>query len=214
MLEAKSEGTLAGVEASNSSGELLPQLYAELRKLAARRLARERPGQTLQATALVHEAWLRLDKAGNRQWHSRAHFFAAAAEAMRRILVDNARRKLRLKRGARPERVEIAAMELAAPIPDDQLLELDEALDELAVLDSPAVQLVKLRFFAGLTQAQAAEQLDLSRSTADRTWQFARAWLFNRLHPPGPVKSVAGNAWFRVSENFLQQTRLMRRIEK
>jgi RNA polymerase sigma factor (TIGR02999 family) len=184
--EATTSASTAGVEVPNSSGELLPQLYAELRKLAAHRLARERPGQTLQATALVHEAWLRLENSPNQKWNGRAHFFAAAAEAMRRILVDNARRKQRLKHGGGGERVEIEAVELAAPLPDEQLLELDEALNQLAGLDPPAAQLVKLRFFAGLTQAEAAEQLGLSRSTADRTWQFARAWLFDRIRPPDP----------------------------
>lgn len=162
----------------------MPQLYTELRRLAAQRLAHERPGQTLQATALVHEAWLRLDNTGNHRWNGRAHFFAAAAEAMRRILVDNARRKQRLKHGGDCERVEMEADELCAPIPDDDLLALDEALNQLAELDASAAELVKLRFFAGLTQADAAEQLGISRSTADRTWQFARAWLFSRIRPP------------------------------
>jgi RNA polymerase sigma factor (TIGR02999 family) len=187
MSEPTSDASSLGVDVLNSSGELLPQLYAELRKLAVHRLARERPGQTLQATALVHEAWLRLENSHNHQWNGRAHFFAAAAEAMRRILVDNARRKQRLKHGGRIERVQIEAMELAAPLPDEQLLELDEALNQLAGLDPPAAQLVKLRFFAGLTQAESAEQMDLSRSTADRLWQFARAWLFDRVRPADPL---------------------------
>jgi RNA polymerase sigma factor (TIGR02999 family) len=186
MRETKSEVSLAGVEVSNSSGELLPLLYAELRKLAAHRLARERPGQTLQATALVHEVWLRLENSPKHRWNSRAHFFAAAAEAMRRILVDIARRKQRLKHGGALQRVEIATWGLAAPMPDEQLVELDEALNELAALDPPAAQLVKLRFFCGLTQADAADQLDMSRSTADRTWQFAKAWLFSRIRPAEP----------------------------
>ena len=173
-----------GADVPNSSAELLPTLYAELRQLAATRLARERPGQTLQATALVHEAWLRLDNTGNHRWNGRAHFFAAAAEAMRRILVDNARRKQRCKHGGNSERVPIDTLEIAAPLPDDELLALDEALTQLAELDPTAAELVKLRFFAGLTQADAADQLDLSRSTADRTWQFARAWLFSHLRPP------------------------------
>ncbi len=183
MREPKSEVSLAGVEATNSSGELLPRLYAELRRLAAHRLARERPGQTLQATALVHEAWLRLENSRKHRWNNRAHFFAAAAEAMRRILVDRARRKQRLKHGGQFQRVGVETLEISAPMPDEQLLELDEALNELAGLDPSAAQLVKLRFFAGLTQAEAADQLDMSRSTADRTWQFARAWLFDRIRP-------------------------------
>jgi RNA polymerase sigma factor (TIGR02999 family) len=171
----------AGVAVPNSSAELLPLLYTELRQLAAHRLAHERPGQTLQATALVHEAWLRLDHNGDHRWNGRAHFFAAAAEAMRRILIDNARRKLRSKNGGGCERMELDAMDIAAPLPDDELLALDEALGQLAELDAAAAELVKLRFFAGLTQADAAEQLGISRSTADRTWQFARAWLYSRI---------------------------------
>ena len=184
MQEAVSVLSTGGVDQVASGDELLPQLYAELRKLAARRLARERPGQTLQATALVHEAWLRLQNSDNHPWNGRAHFFAAAAEAMRRILVDNARRKQRLKNGGQLERVEIQTEELASPIPDEELLALDEALNQLSALDPLAADLVKLRFFAGLTQMDAAEQLDISRSTADRTWQFARAWLCSRIRPP------------------------------
>ena len=164
--------------------EILPLLYTELRKLAAQRLARERPGQTLQATALVHEAWLRLDNTGAHQWNGRAHFFAAAAEAMRRILVDNARHKLRVKHGGGAESVSLEDMEIAAPMSDGDLLALDEALQQLAKLDSTAAELVQLRFFAGLTQADAAEQLGISRSAADRTWQFARAWLYDRIRTP------------------------------
>jgi RNA polymerase sigma factor (TIGR02999 family) len=159
-------------------------VYAELRRLAAGQLARERPGQTLQPTALVHEAWLRLAGSTRQDWQGRTHFFAAAALAMRRILVENARRKRRLKHGAGAERVDSDAVDLAAPVPDDDLLALDEALEQLAQVDREAAELVSLRFFAGLTQAQAAEQLGISRSTADRTWVFARAWLYQRIRLP------------------------------
>jgi RNA polymerase sigma factor (TIGR02999 family) len=166
------------------SADLLPLVYQELRRLAAHKLSQERPGQTLQATSLVHEAWLRLEGAHDRQWDGETHFFAAAAVAMRRILVENARRKQRLKRGGGCRRVEVDTVDLACPLPDDDLLALDEALSQLAGVDSVAAELVNLRFFTGLTQAEAAAQLGLSRSTADRTWVFARAWLFRRVHLP------------------------------
>ncbi len=163
--------------------ELLPLVYDELRRLAAHKLSHEEPGQTLQATALVHEAWLRLSgpSQGARRWESRRHFFGAAAEAMRRILIDRARRKACGRNGGNPQRVELDAVELAAPLPDNQLLALHEALDELAGIDPEAAELVKLRFFVGLTQMQAAEMLGLSRSAADRTWVFARAWLYKEV---------------------------------
>ena len=161
--------------------ELLPLIYDELRRLAAIRLARERPGQTLQATALVHEAWLRLAGSEPRHWQGRRHFFAAAAEAMRRILVENARRKQRLKHGGQLERVEIAETDLPLPMPDEELLALDEALDRLDAVNPRAAKLVTLCFFTGLTQEQAGEQLGLSRATAERTWTFARAWLFREI---------------------------------
>jgi RNA polymerase sigma factor (TIGR02999 family) len=165
--------------------DLLPLVYDELRRLAAQRLSREAPGQTLQATALVHEAWLRLagpNQAGQR-WADRRHFFGAAAEAMRRILVENARRKARARHGGGSQRVDLDEVQIAAPLPDDDLLALDEALDRLATLDAPAAELTKLRFFAGLTNEQAAELLGLSRSAADRAWVFARAWLFQQIRP-------------------------------
>ena len=168
----------------HAAEELLPLVYAELRRLAAYRLSQERPGQTLQATSLVHEAWLRIAGSHDRQWQGQTHFFAAAAVAMRRILVENARRKQRLKHGGGCQRVEVDAVELACPLPDDDLLALDEALTQLAKVDSMAAELVNLRFFTGLTQADAATQLGISRSTADRTWVFARAWLFRRVRLP------------------------------
>jgi RNA polymerase sigma factor (TIGR02999 family) len=158
--------------------ELLPLVYDELRRLAAQRLAREVPGQTLQATALVHEAYLRLVGVDpERPWDGRGHFFAAAAEAMRRILVENARRRHRLKRGGDRARVDLGEDEPAAPETDDDLLALDEALERLALKDKTKAELVQLRVFAGLTLAQSAEVLGLSTSTADRYWAYARAWL-------------------------------------
>ena len=165
----------------NAVAELLPPAYDELRKLAAHKMANEKPGQTLQPTALVHEAWLRL--VGDRafEFQNRSHFFAAAAEAMRRILVESARRKKCLKHGGQLERVDVDAVELPLPMPDDELLALDEALNRLATVDSRAAEVVKLCFFVGLTQEQAAKELDVSIITAERLWSFARAWLFREM---------------------------------
>src|SRR5262245_49418443 len=160
--------------------ELLPLVYEELRKLAAAKLALEKPGQTLQATALVHEAYLRL--VGNdaqRAYQDRGHFFASAATAMRHILVDNARARRSIKRGGLRERKPLE--DLAAPLPDEELLALHEALEQLAAEDSVKARLVELRYFAGLTGDQAAEVLGLSSSTADRHWVFARAWLQTKV---------------------------------
>ncbi|MGH7129782.1 MAG: ECF-type sigma factor [Planctomycetaceae bacterium] len=171
---------LSAVEQGDSQAaeELLPHVYDELRKLAAAKLARESPDQTLQATALVHEAWLRLVDVDQAQhWNSRGHFFAAAAEAMRRILVENARRQSRLKHGGGRVREELAASNAAAPEDSDELLALDEALGRLAVEDPVSAELVKLRYFAGLTIRQAAEVLGVSPRKADFLWAFARAWL-------------------------------------
>jgi RNA polymerase sigma factor (TIGR02999 family) len=161
--------------------ELLPLVYDELRKLAAHNMAQERPGQTLQATALVHEAWLRLGGSGQQSWNSRRHFFAAAAEAMRRVLVENARRKRRLKHGGELQRVDIADIDLPSPMPDEELIALDAALANLQNVNAKAAELVQLCFFTGLTQAEAGEQLGISTATAERTWAFARAWLFNEV---------------------------------
>jgi len=161
-----------------ASAELLPLVYDELRRLAAEKMAHERPGQTLQATALVHEAYLRLvDVARRSQWDGRGHFFAAAAEAMRRILVENARRKGRLKHGGELNRVELGESDLAATTPDDRLLAIDEALDRLSADDPQAAELVKLRFFAGFSLTEAAEILGMSRTSAYEQWAYARAWL-------------------------------------
>jgi len=165
-----------------ASEELLPLVYDELRRLAAEKMARERPGQTLQATALVHEAYLRLVGGGNgAHWDSRWHFFAAAAEAMRRIVINRARDKKRLKRGGDRRRVELDDVELALDSPDDDLVALDEALAELELEDPVAAQVVKLRFFAGLKQREVAAALGISLRSAERQWAFAQAWLYDRL---------------------------------
>jgi RNA polymerase sigma factor (TIGR02999 family) len=158
--------------------QLLPLVYDELRKLAAARLAHEKPGQTLQATALVHEAYVRLVNVAEAQhWNSRGHFFAAAAEAMRRILVENARRKARVKHGGGRDREVLAPSQIASREESQDLLSLDEALDRLAQHDTQSAELVKLRYFAGLTVSQAAEILGVSPRKADFMWSFARAWL-------------------------------------
>jgi RNA polymerase sigma factor (TIGR02999 family) len=164
--------------------ELLPLVYDELRRLAAWRLANEQPGQTLQATALVHEAYLRLVGHEDPQRNGRRHFFGAAAEAMRRILVENARRKKRLKRGGQMERVDVDDVEILSPMPDDDLLVLDEALNKLAGVDPRSAELVKLCFFVGLTQEQAARELGVSISTVERTWAYARARLLREVRKP------------------------------
>jgi len=181
---------------SQASEELLPLVYQELRRLAAWHLANERPGQTLQATALVHEAYLRLVGKDDPRWNGRRHFFGAAAEAMRRILIENARRKKRLKHGGQLERVDLESVDIPSPMPDDDLLAMDEALDRLGEFDFRAAELVKLCFFVGLTQEQAAKHLEISISTVERTWAFARAWLFremqeNRNPGEGNVRSTA-----------------------
>jgi len=159
--------------------QLLPLVYEELRKLAAQRLANEKPGQTLQATALVHEAYLRL--VGDQQFDNRGHFFAAAAEAMRRIVVEAARRKKRAKHGGGRERVEIELADLPTRLPPDDLLALDEALGRLEHLDPVKARLVTLRYFSGMTIEQAAAALNISRVTAHRYWTFARAWLHKEI---------------------------------
>jgi RNA polymerase sigma factor (TIGR02999 family) len=162
----------------HAAAQLLPLVYDELRQLAAARLAQEKPGQTLQAKALVHEAYLRLvDNEQAQHWNSRGHFFAAAAEAMRRILVERARHKMSLKAGGGRQRVELADVEAPADAPAEDLLALHEALDKLERKDRRKADLVKLRFFAGLTNEQAAEVLGISPSTADNDWAYARSWL-------------------------------------
>jgi RNA polymerase sigma factor (TIGR02999 family) len=162
-----------------ASDELLPLVYDELRKLAAAKMAQENPGQTLQATALVHDAYLKLVGSEQQlQWNDRAHFFRAAAEAMRRILIDNARRKRSLKCGGHLQRVALEAVDQAEVLPTDDLQAISEALDQLAAHDAQKAELVKLRYFAGLTLSQAAEVLGISRSTADRHWGYAKTWLY------------------------------------
>ena len=165
--------------------QLLPLVYAELRQLAAQRLARERPGQTLQPTALVHEAYLRLvDVKDPQRWEGRGHFFAAAAEAMRRILVERARRKGARKRGGGATLVDLADAAPAGADHSFDLVDLDEALGELERHDAQAAGLVKLRYFAGLSHQEAAEALGVGRRAADRLWKLARAWLYQRLGEP------------------------------
>lgn len=161
--------------------ELLPLVYEELRRLATAKMAQERPGQTLQPTALVHEAWLRLVADEGVRFEGRGHFFAAAAEAMRRILIDRARQKLALKRGARAERVDLEDLDVAAAADDDTLLAMDEAMAKLAQEDPDSAAFIKLRFFAGLTNAEAAQALGIPERTARRHWSFARAWLYREI---------------------------------
>ncbi len=167
---------------SQAVGELLPLVYEELRNLAAARLINEKPGQTLQATALVHEAYLRLVDANKAEhWNSRRHFFAAAAEAMRRILIERARARRSLKRGGQCARVELDASMITAPERGNDLLALDEALARLAAAEPQAAELVRLRFFAGLTMSDAADLLGLSLRSGHRLWAYARAWLLQEL---------------------------------
>lgn len=175
--------------------QLLPLVYEELRKLAAHKLAQEKPGQTLQATALVHEAYLRLVASGDtsvphdQHWNSRGHFFAAAAEAMRRILIESARHKGRIRHGGGLRREDLLDEALAAPGSDEQLLQLDEALSRLALARPQAAELVKLRFFAGLTLEEIAPIIDLSPRSARRLWAFARAWLRRAMEGSGESPS-------------------------
>ena len=162
---------------SKAAAELLPLVYEELRRLAAHRLAGERPGQTLQPTALVHEAWLKISGDDQRQWTGRKHFFAAAAEAMRRILVDRARRRLAAKRGAGEACLNADELEIPAPAPDEQLLDVNEALERFAKQDPRKAELVKLRYFVGMTFEEAAGVLQIAVPTAKEWWAYSRAWL-------------------------------------
>lgn len=179
----------------HASEQLLPLVYDELRKLAALKMAQEAPGHTLEATGLVHEAYLRLvDVETAQHWNSRGHFFAAAAEAMRRILIDSARRKGRPKHGGDRSRIDLDAIEMAGPPISDELLTLDDALTQLAVVDPPAAQLVTLRYFAGLTINEAAKVLGVSPRSADFLWAFARAWLLKRIQEQTIPEHVANNS--------------------
>jgi len=164
-----------------AADELLPLVYGELRKLASAKMANESPNQTLQSTALVHEAWLRLVGNDNPQFANRAHFFAAAAEAMRRILIDKARRKRALRHGGDQQRVDMDGVEVAAPDGDDQLLAVNDALDKLAAQNKAEAELVKLRYFVGMTLEEAAAVLGISTRTADNYWAHARAWLYKEI---------------------------------
>jgi RNA polymerase sigma factor (TIGR02999 family) len=171
---------------SRAAERLLPLVYDELRRLAAQRLAREAPGQTLQATALVHEAYLRLVGSEATSWNGRGHFFAAAAEAMRRILIENARRRQAEKRGGALQRVDLDAVDVPATSPTVDILALDDALTRLAAEDPAKAELVKLRFFGGLSVEDAGRVLGISRATADRYWAYARVWLYTELNGEGP----------------------------
>lgn len=172
----------------HAASDLLQLVYAELRKLAAAKLALEEPGHTLQATALVHEAYIRLvDKDGSQRWDSIGHFFAAAAEAMRRVLVDHARQRHSLRRGGASRRLSLESLDPALPVPDDELLAVDEALGRLQLRDPSKAELVKLRYFAGLTIPEAAQALGISVPTANRYWAYARAWLHEDLASRDPA---------------------------
>jgi RNA polymerase sigma factor (TIGR02999 family) len=170
----------------HAASELLPLVYNELRRLAAHRLAHEAPGQSLQPTALVHEAYLRLVGGGEQHWNGRGHFFAAAAEAMRRILIETARRKKRIKHGGGRQRVELDEIDLPVGTTPEELLALDEALGKLALEDPPAAEVVKLHFFAGLTMDETAAALGVGRSTAYRQWTYAKAWLHTAVRGVAP----------------------------
>ncbi len=180
---------------SRAAEELLPLVYQELRKLAAHKMANESAGHTLQPTALVHEAWLRLTSNENVRWDGRSHFFGAAAEAMRRILIDSARRKQAVRHGGNQERVDLDALEIAEPFENNELFAINDALDRFAAVDAQKAELVKLRYFVHMTIAEAAVVLGISEPTAKRWWSYARAWLFTEIrraqneptHPSKPI---------------------------
>lgn len=185
----------AAAQDPQAAQKLLPLVYEELRRLAAAKLAHERPGQTLDATALVHEVYMRLvGGTSPPNWSDQSHFIRAAAEAMRRILIDQARRKRSLKQGGELGRVELAVVEPAVPDGDVDVLALDEALDRLAARDAQAAELVKLRFFAGLTAAEAAAAIGVSERTADRVWTYARSFLLMELGPEGDRGTANGKS--------------------
>ena len=171
----------AGQTDPRAASELLSLVYEELRRLAAAKMASEAPGQTLQATALVHEAWLRLADGSNRQYANRRHFFSAAAQAMRHLLIERARRKLRERHGGILQRVDIDDVQIAAPVDDERLIQINTALEELALLAPEKAEVVKLRFFVGLDEKEIAELLGLSPRTVERYWSYSKAWLFERI---------------------------------
>ena len=181
ILERAAEGE------AQAAHELLPLVYEELRKLATARMASEWDTSTLQPTALVHEAWLRLVGSEQPNWRNRGHFFAAAAEAMRRILIDRARRKLALKRGARAKCLDLDLVDVAIQADEESLLAMNDALEKLVIEDPQSAELVKLRFFVGLNYKEAAQALGVSERSAKRHWEFARAWLYRELSQPRPV---------------------------
>jgi RNA polymerase sigma factor (TIGR02999 family) len=173
------------VEVSRGNGEasekLLPLVYEELRRIAAARMSQEAAGQTLQPTALVHEAWLRMVGDGARTWQNRAHFFGAASEAMRRILIDTARRKSRVKRGGNRQRVDINDVDLAAATPDDKMLLINDALERLQAEDQEKARVVVMKFFGGLTNQEVAQALGVTERTVERQWAYAKAWMFRQI---------------------------------
>jgi RNA polymerase sigma factor (TIGR02999 family) len=175
---------ISGIQQVRSASDLLPLVYEELRRLAANKLAQEAPGHTLQTTALVHEAWLSLASNGDSQWQNRGHFLAAAADAMRHILIDRARRKNRVRHGKGLTRINLENVDLASAADDDTLLRVDEALTKFATEDPVKAQLVKLRYFVGLSVPEAAAVMSMSESTAKRAWAYARAWLYEELKRP------------------------------
>jgi RNA polymerase sigma factor (TIGR02999 family) len=175
ILEASGRGE------SRASAELLPLVYDELRRHASNRMARESAAQTLQPTALVHEAWLRLFGNGEQRWQNRAHFFGAAAEAMRRILIEKARGRSRLKRGGDQVHIDIDQVELAATMPEDKVLLIDDALERLQTQDPEKARVVVLKFFGGLTNQEVAESMNLTERTIERHWAYAKAWLFQSI---------------------------------
>ena len=179
MLQAVERG-----EAS-ASNDLLPLVYNELRRHAAGRMACEAAGQTMQPTALVHEAWLRMIGNGDARWQNRAHFFGAAVEAMRRILIENARRKARLKRGGNPLRLDLDQVELSATTPDEKVLLIDDALEQLQLEDAEKARVVVLKFFVGLTNQEVAENMGVTERTVERHWAYAKAWLFQHIRAGG-----------------------------
>jgi RNA polymerase sigma factor (TIGR02999 family) len=166
---------------ANASEDLLPLVYDELRRHAAVRMSRESPGQTLQPTALVHEAWLRMAGSGDRHWQNRAHFFGAAAEAMRRILIENARRKARLKRGGNQRPLDIDDLDLAATSPDEKVLLIDDALEQMRLQDPEKALVVVLKFFVGMTNQEVAASMGVTERTVERHWAYAKVWLYQTI---------------------------------